>query len=101
MRAHIVGLKQDQQQSTSGLIHHDEDLRNPEVYLTHILGYLSLPQELIKILENIIRVDRMGIKIEDQGKKGGAAINLKELEIGEDYRQLLSMVSIPREIIDF
>ncbi|MES9845635.1 MAG: hypothetical protein ABW162_07415 [Candidatus Sedimenticola sp. PURPLELP] len=101
MRSHIIGLKHDQQKSASGIIHHDEDLRNPEVYLTRILEYLALPQELIKILENTIRVDRMGIKVEKSVDSDGAAISLSELEIGDDYRQLLSMVRVPREILDF
>ncbi|MET0101087.1 MAG: hypothetical protein ABW078_05085 [Sedimenticola sp.] len=100
MRAHIVGLKQDQQQTVSSILHHSEDLRNPEVYLDRILEYLALPKELIRIHENTIRVNRMGIKLSDKAKGSGEAINLSELEIGEDRPQLLSIVCVPREIID-
>jgi hypothetical protein len=70
-------------------------LKNPEVYLEMLLKQMKLPQSLIRMEENLLRIDRMGIKVIDDEHDAAKEIRLKTLTLGEERPRLVSLVSFP------
>ncbi|MES9903391.1 MAG: hypothetical protein ABW168_12040 [Sedimenticola sp.] len=100
MRTRMTHLRHGQQGEVTGLIPPDQDIRNPEIYLSHILEYLELPQDLITIVANTVHINRMGIKVGEGNDHGGETIHLSELDIGEEPQKLVSIVAIPSEVLN-
>jgi len=70
------------------------DLNNPIVYLASLVKLLELPLDLIRLHENMVRINRMGIKLPDTTEPKGDEIRLQQLEIGADTTSLILLTKI-------
>ncbi len=75
-------------------------LNNPLEYLRTLVELLKLPQDLIHLHENTVKINRMGIKVANVPGEAGDEIHLQDIELGEGHAHLLMLTEIPWEILD-
>jgi hypothetical protein len=79
-----------------------KNISNPEVYLEMLREQLSLPQELIKLQDNLLRVSKMGIKLPLESRVPSNIMQLYEVEIGGRQSRIVTLVRFPRkELLPF
>ena len=71
------------------------NIDNPEVYLQRLVEQLSLPQKLIRLQDNLLRVNTMRIKMPLDADAPGNEVRLHELEIGDEQTSVLLLVRYP------
>ena len=71
------------------------NIDNPEVYLQRLVEQLSLPQKLIRLQDNLLRVNTMSIKMPLDADAPGNEVRLHELEIGDEQTNVLLLVRYP------
>ncbi|MEJ2529444.1 MAG: hypothetical protein P8Z39_05035, partial [Gammaproteobacteria bacterium] len=74
-------------------------LNNPLEYLRTLVELLKQPQDLISLHENIVRINRMGIKVASSSGEAGDEIHLQDIELGEGHAHLLMLTEIPWDIL--
>ena len=72
-------------------------LNNPEVYIEILAEQLSLPQKLIKLQDNLLRVSKMGIKLPLDSMIPSNRIRLYEVEIEGEQSRVVTLVRYPRD----
>ena len=69
-----------------------------EDYLTEIDAVMGHPEQHLGSERSTVRVNRMGIKIDDPADKQAETLSLREVQLGEDnIRYVVSLVRIPSE----
>ena len=76
---------------------HLQDLENPEVYLRELTRLLQNPQQLLRLERNTLCVDPMRIKGPCAKNPRLTQIHLQEILLGRNARQVICMVSFPRD----
>ncbi len=71
------------------------NLENPKVYLQMLSQQLNLPRELIRIQDEILNLNSMGIKQPLEANTTGHTIQYCEVKIG-DYPQVATIARYPR-----
>jgi len=77
--------------------HHD--LKNPAVYLRKLGKVLSEPTQLLKLNENMLRINKLGIKLAEDSIEDANELNLKEVKVGERPTRIVLIVRYPRSEI--
>lgn len=72
------------------------DLKNPAVYLEELSRILERPDDLLRLDAGVVRMNRVGIKVEEGSSEVAHDIRLYELGYGERGRQVLTLVTYPR-----
>lgn len=75
-----------------------QSLNNPSKYLSTLVELLQLPQDLIHLHENTVRINRMGIKISNP-QTTGDDIHLQDIELGDGESHILVLTEIPWSIL--
>lgn len=73
------------------------DLKNPEIYLRELIKLLENPQDLLKLEKNVIRVNKMGVKVPKGGRESANEISLHEIGLGKTANQIVILVTYPRD----
>jgi hypothetical protein len=77
-----------------------QSLNNPLEYLRTMVELLELPQDLIHLHDNTVRINRMGIKVSEALGAAGDDIHMQNIELGEGESHLLMLTEIPWSILD-
>lgn len=75
---------------------HAIPLNNPEIYLQELVNILGSPDKLLRINKDVIRVNRMGIKIPGHSKTRANEISLHEIQLAGWVNRVVIMVRYPR-----
>lgn len=75
------------------------DLKNPVVYLRELGKVLNEPTQLLKLNENMLRMNKLGIKLEEDSIEDANELYLKEVKIGERPTRIVLIVGYPRSEI--
>ena len=94
----ITGLRhnQSEEEKKMGLLNPERNMDNPAVYIDMLVEQLSVPGKLIRLQDKMLRVDRMGIKLPLDSQASSDLLRLYEVEIGENYSRVATIVSYPR-----
>jgi len=94
----MTGLRhgQSEEEKKMGALNPERNLNNPAVYVDMLVEQMSLPGKLIKLQDELIRVDRMGIKLPLKSNATSDVLHLYEVEIGEDHSRVAAIVRYPR-----
>lgn len=68
------------------------ELEAPQKCLTHILNALSTPEKYVNIKIVPLRMDELGIKIDDPSSTKGHVVNLADLSIHDEYKRSAILV---------
>jgi hypothetical protein len=71
------------------------DLKNPQKYLDALVEILSLPLRLLRLEQDQLQVDRMGILVTDEASEYARDIRLDKLGIGNHAERVVMMVKAP------
>ncbi len=127
---HLMGIKlkilQDHNRSLEGMLETDRDsiakavrvrktladvdlelqtvtaaLGSPEDALNHLLSFLNNPEFVLTIQSLSLRLNWMGVKVEEDSEDPGAEISLAEMELKNRLKRVALLVSVDRkEIMD-
>ena len=98
LKKHITELRHglSEKEKLSIALHPEQNLNNPEVYIKMLAERLSLPTELIKLHDQVIRLNKMGVKLPLDETESSDLLQLQALEVGDLCCQVISMVRYPR-----
>jgi hypothetical protein len=74
-------------------------LGSPEDALTHLLSFLNNPDYVLTIQPLSLRLNWMGVKVDENAEDPGTEISLAELEIKDRLKRVALLVTIKREEI--
>ncbi len=99
LKKHITDLRHSlsEDEKLNITLHPDQNLNNPEVYIKMLVQRLSLPTELIKLQNQVIRLNKMGIKLPLDDSGSSDVLQMQALEVGDLCCQVISMVRYPRD----
>ncbi|MDH5485386.1 MAG: hypothetical protein OEY43_09155 [Gammaproteobacteria bacterium] len=97
LRGHITQLRHalSEDEKIQALNHPDRNINNPEVYIKMLVEQLSLPRELIKLQDNLLKINSMGIKLPLDSNLSADVLKFYEVEIG-DHLRVATIVRYPR-----
>lgn len=72
------------------------NLKNPAIYLETLSGILNEPEELVKLQQQFLRLNKMGVKLTEESVAAENRLHLYELIIGKQPPQVVCLVSYPR-----
>ncbi|MGB5259322.1 MAG: hypothetical protein WBO34_02230, partial [Gammaproteobacteria bacterium] len=72
-------------------------LLTPQVLLDRVVEVFSKPDSFVIIREIRLRLNKMGIKIDDDSPEPCNSLNLTEVEFGKDAPRVVSLARFPRE----
>ncbi len=98
LKKHIVQQRhgQSEEEKINSAQNPDQNINNPEVYIKMLATQLSLPTELLKLHDQVIRLNKMGIKLELDSTESSNLLKMQALEVGEQCCQMVCIVSFPR-----
>ena len=73
------------------------NLNNPEVYIGMLVEQLSLPQKLLNLQDNLLRVSKMGIKLSLDSNVPSNKVRLYEVEVEGNESRVVTLVRYPRD----
>lgn len=99
LKKHITDLRHNLSEAEQKHVaqHPEQNLSNPEVYIKMLAQQLSLPTELIKLHDQVIRLNKMGIKLSMEQADPAEVLQMKTLEVGENCCQAVCIVHFPRD----
>jgi len=94
----ITGLRhsQSEEEKRIGLLNPERNMNNPAVYIDMLVEQLSAPGKLIRLQDEMLRVNNMGIKLPLESKASSDLLRLYEMEIGESHSRVAALVRYPR-----
>lgn len=87
---------QTEEEKLAGLEDPARNINNPEVYIKMLAEQLNLPQQLIRLQDNLLRVSKMGIKLPLDSTARSSEVRLQEVEIEGDNSRVVMLVRYPR-----
>lgn len=75
----------------------DKSLKNPEVYLQNLVEHMNEPMELIKRQQNMLKISKLGIRLDDDDTEVANQVVLNEVRVGELPSHILVLVRYPRQ----
>ena len=97
LRNHITQLRHalSEEDKIKAASDPEKNINNPEVYIRMLAEQLSLPRELIKVQDSLLKINSMGIKLPLDSDQDPDAVKLYEVEIG-DHLRVATIVRYPR-----
>ncbi len=83
----------------AGMIDPSRNLDNPSYYLEILTEQMSQPKRLISIQNSLLKVNAMGIKINEDSSIAANEMQLTEMTVGADQSQVMTLVRFPRDEI--
>ena len=71
-------------------------LNSPSIYLDALERTFERPEELLRLETNVIRVNRIGIRVTEDSKEAVNEFTLYELGLGDQPSQAIALVVYPR-----
>jgi hypothetical protein len=98
LKKHITQLRYSlsDEQKKAEVYNPGKNINNPEVYLEMLSKQLSLPQELIKLQDNLLRVSKMGIMLPLECNVPSNMLQLYEVEVGGEQSRVVTLVRFSR-----
>ncbi len=75
---------------------HSGNLKDPEVYLNELVRVLDEPTRLLKLHETMLRISRLGIKLDEGTMENVNELQLQEIKVGERPTRIVLLVRYPR-----
>jgi hypothetical protein len=80
----------------------EEDLRKihlatPQVSLEQVIEVFSSPEKFVRLQESTLRLNKMGIKIDESARQPCNTLNLTEVSIGEQPPRVVTLANFPRD----
>ncbi len=99
LRDYMTRLRHDRlsQEERSRLPDEGAGIEDPARYMEVLEWLLSLPQTLIRIQSNILRINRMRIKLPEDADEAANELLLSELAIGDEPVRQFIIIEYPRE----
>ncbi|HEY9052180.1 MAG TPA: hypothetical protein VIQ03_11585 [Gammaproteobacteria bacterium] len=99
LKKHITELRHSmsEDEKIKIALNPEQNLNNPEVYIKMLAQRLSLPTELIKLHDHVIRLNKMGIKLPLDDTNSSDLLEMQALEVGDMCCQVISIVRYPRD----
>jgi hypothetical protein len=99
LKVQITQLRygQTDEEKAAGAQNPRRNLNNPEVYIEMLVEQLSLPQKLINLKDNLLRVSKMGIKLPLDSKAPSNKVRLYEVEVEGNQSRVVILVRYPRD----
>ena len=72
------------------------NLKDPEVYLNELVRVLDEPTRLLKLHETMLRISRLGIKLDEGTMENVNELQLQEVKVGERPTRIILLVRYPR-----
>jgi hypothetical protein len=94
--AQIKDIEHELRQNKEGYIEAKASLATMDSYIGHIDEVFSHPQQHVSLTHTPLRVNRMGIKVDEAFVGVVNDLPLAELSIGADFRGALAIVRCPR-----
>lgn len=94
LRQRMTRLKYESRED--GKIGAQAALTNPDLYLERLLEQMHLPQSLIRLQDDQLRINSMGIKIPPDAPGRASEIALQELGVGDRPARVVTLVRYPR-----
>ena len=98
LKKHIVQQRhnQSEEEKLNSNRSPDKNINNPEVYIKMLADQLSIPTELLKLHDQVIRLNKMGIKLPLEACGTSELLHMQALEVGEQCCQVVCIVRFPR-----
>ena len=80
----------------------EQDLRKihlatPQVSLEQVIDVFSRPENFVRLQQSTLRLNKMGIKIDESTKQPCNTLKLTEVSIGEDQSRVVTLATFPRD----
>lgn len=97
LKLQIIQLRHSQtdEEKVAGAQNPQCNINNPEVYIEMLVEQLSLPQKLINLQDNLLRVSKMGIKLPLDSTVPSNKVRLYEVEIEGEQSRIVTLVRYP------
>jgi len=92
----IRAAERELQETVDGYIEAKSSLATLDGYIARIDEVFSHPEQHMTITQGDLRVNRMGIKVDDGADERHNALALAELSVGEKLRAVVAFVRCPR-----
>jgi hypothetical protein len=93
----IRGIERELKETVEGFIEAKSSLATLEGYVAQIDAVLSHPEEQVQLTHTRLRLNRMGIKVEEGGTEASEELALTDVTIGDNLHIVIAMVRIPRD----
>ncbi len=85
-----------QEEKRYAILHPQENLNNPGVYLHLLTELLSSPRELLKMSNDELHINSMDIRLPEDAGTSSDTLELYEVGVGDEHSRVLSIVRYPR-----
>ncbi|MCP3871055.1 MAG: hypothetical protein GY703_23745 [Gammaproteobacteria bacterium] len=84
------------EEKTIAALDASRNVNNPVVYLNLLVDELSAPKQLISVKDNLLRVNRMGIRLPMESGVSSDVLKLFEIEVSGSQSRVAALVRYPR-----
>lgn len=100
--ANEADCKRDIDETRLKLEKTEQDLRKihlatPQVSLEQVVEVFSSPEKFVRLQESTLRLNKMGIKINESTRQACNTLNLTEVSIGEQLPRVVTLANFPRD----
>jgi hypothetical protein len=100
--ANELDCKRDIEETRLKLEKTEQDLRKihlatPQVSLEQVIEVFSSPEKFVRLRESTLRLNKMGIKINESTRQPCNMLNLTEVTIGETPPRVVTLATFPRD----
>ncbi len=88
---------QSEEEKRAAMQNPQTNINNPEVYIAILVDQLRLPQRLIKLQDDLLRVSKIGIKLPLDSAAPSNKVRLYELAIEGTQSRVVTLVRYPRD----
>jgi len=92
----IRTVERELKETVEGYIETKSSLATLDGYIAQIDEVFSHPEQHVTLTQSDLRLDRMGIKVDDGTDERHNALTLAELKLGEKLRAVVALVRCPR-----
>jgi len=98
IKRQIIELRhgQSEEEKRLGALNPEQNINNPAVYIEMLIEQLSLPRKLIKLQDDLLRIDKLGIKLPLDARANSDVIRLYEVEVSGEKSRIAAIVRYPR-----
>ena len=92
----IRAVERELKETVEGYIEAKSSLATLEGYIAQIDDVFSHPEQHVTLTQSDMRINRMGLKVEDGADERHNALTLAELNVGDKLRGVVALVRCPR-----
>jgi len=92
----VRDVERELEQTAEGYVEAKSSLATLDSYIDQINAVLDRCEQQVTLTPTRLRVNRMGVKVDEGSHEEADDLNLAELSIGEGLRATISLVRIPR-----